>query len=81
MGVLIEGAWRDDELPQETGAGGEFRRADSRFRDRITADGSADRYPSVCSGNRATNPRKIDTFLHFLSLHLRRPVPVSGHQK
>jgi hypothetical protein len=40
MGVLIEGAWRDGELPQETGASGEFRRADSRFRDRITADGS-----------------------------------------
>ena len=41
MGVLIEGAWRDGELPQETGAGGVFRRADSRFRDRITADGSS----------------------------------------
>src|SRR5499433_612260 len=41
VGVLIEGAWRDGELPQETGASGEFRRADSRFRDRITADGSS----------------------------------------
>ena len=41
MGVLIDGAWRDGELPQETGTGGEFRRADSRFRDRITADGSS----------------------------------------
>ncbi|HUN97093.1 MAG TPA: glutathione S-transferase family protein [Bradyrhizobium sp.] len=41
MGVLIEGAWRDAELPQETGQAGEFRRADSRFRDRITADGSS----------------------------------------
>jgi glutathionyl-hydroquinone reductase len=41
MGVLIEGAWRDGELPQETGSGGDFRRADSRFRDRITADGSS----------------------------------------
>ena len=38
MGVLVEGAWRDGELPQETGAGGEFRRTDSRFRDRITAE-------------------------------------------
>ena len=27
MGVLIEGAWRDGELPQETGTSGEFRRA------------------------------------------------------
>ena len=41
MGVLIDGVWRDGELPQETGAGGEFQRADSRFRDRITADGSS----------------------------------------
>ena len=41
MGVLIEGAWRDEELPQEVGRAGEFRRADSVFRDRITADGSS----------------------------------------
>src|SRR5438105_1158405 len=41
MGVLIEGTWRDGELPEETGTGGDFRRADSRFRGRITADGSS----------------------------------------
>jgi putative glutathione S-transferase len=41
MGVLVDGVWRDGELPQETGTSGEFRRADSRFRDRITADGSS----------------------------------------
>jgi putative glutathione S-transferase len=41
MGVLIDGIWRDEELPQETGKSGEFKRADSRFRDRITADGSS----------------------------------------
>lgn len=41
MGVLIEGAWREEELPQETGARGEFTRVESRFRDRITADGSS----------------------------------------
>ena len=41
MGVLIDGIWRDEELPQETGKAGEFKRADSRFRDRITADGSS----------------------------------------
>ena len=41
MGVLIDGAWRDEELPQETGKTGEFKRADSRFRDRVTADGSS----------------------------------------
>lgn len=41
MGVLIEGQWRDQELPQETGASGAFQRIDSRFRDRITADGSS----------------------------------------
>jgi putative glutathione S-transferase len=41
MGVLIEGTWRDQELPQEAGQDGEFRRADSRFRERVTADGSS----------------------------------------
>jgi putative glutathione S-transferase len=41
MGVLINGVWTDGELPQETGESGQFRRADSRFRDRITADGSS----------------------------------------
>jgi glutathionyl-hydroquinone reductase len=41
MGVLIDGTWRDEELPEEAGRTGEFRRADSRFRGRITADGSS----------------------------------------
>jgi len=41
MGVLIDGIWRDEELPQETGKTGEFKRVDSRFRDRVTADGSS----------------------------------------
>jgi len=41
MGVLIDGVWRDEELPQETGRTGEFKRVDSSFRDRITADDSS----------------------------------------
>jgi putative glutathione S-transferase len=41
MGVLIEGVWREEELPEETGRTGEFHRAASRFRDRITANGSS----------------------------------------
>jgi glutathionyl-hydroquinone reductase len=41
MGVLIDGVWREEELPQETGQDGGFRRAESRFRDRISADGSS----------------------------------------
>ena len=41
MGVLIEGAWREEELPQETSSAGEFKRVESAFRDRITADGSS----------------------------------------
>ena len=40
MGVLIDGKWTDGELPQETSAAGQFKRADSMFRGRITADGS-----------------------------------------
>jgi glutathionyl-hydroquinone reductase len=41
MGVLIDGKWHDGELPLETGQSGQFNRADSVFRDRITADGSS----------------------------------------
>jgi glutathionyl-hydroquinone reductase len=41
MGVLINGVWTDRELPQETADGGQFKRADSQFRDHITADGSS----------------------------------------
>jgi putative glutathione S-transferase len=41
MGILYDGRWRDEELPQEAGKTGEFLRADSGFRDRITADGSS----------------------------------------
>ena len=41
MGVLIDGQWRDEELPIEYPKDGEFKRVDSRFRDRITADGSS----------------------------------------
>jgi hypothetical protein len=32
MGVLIEGAWREEDLLQELGRAGEFHRADSAFR-------------------------------------------------
>jgi putative glutathione S-transferase len=41
MGILIDGKWTDEQLPQETGKAGDFRRADSRFRHWITADGSS----------------------------------------
>src|SRR3954447_15577327 len=41
MGVLIDGKWTAGELPQETTATGQFKRVDSSFRDRITADGSS----------------------------------------
>lgn len=41
MGIVVDGRWRDEEIAGETGATGEFRRAESRFRDRITADGSS----------------------------------------
>jgi putative glutathione S-transferase len=41
MGVLINGEWRDEELPVEYPKDGQFQRVDSRFRDRVTADGSS----------------------------------------
>jgi glutathionyl-hydroquinone reductase len=41
MGVLIEGRWVDGELPLELSPSGAFRRADSIFRECVTADGSS----------------------------------------
>jgi putative glutathione S-transferase len=41
MGVLVQGRWRDEELPTETEPAGAFRRSESQFRSRITADGSS----------------------------------------
>jgi glutathionyl-hydroquinone reductase len=41
MGVLIDGVWTEGELPQEYADGGRFKRPESQFRDRITADGSS----------------------------------------
>jgi glutathionyl-hydroquinone reductase len=41
MGVLINGEWRDEELPVEYPKDGQFQRVDSRFRGRITADDSS----------------------------------------
>jgi glutathionyl-hydroquinone reductase len=41
MGIVIDGKWTDEQLAAEIGKTGEFLRADSQFRDRITADGSS----------------------------------------
>ena len=41
MGMLIDGQWRDEDPPAETGKTGNFQRVDSAFRDRVTADGSS----------------------------------------
>ena len=41
MGMLIDGQWRDEDPPTEVGKAGDFRRVDSVFRDRVTADGSS----------------------------------------
>jgi glutathionyl-hydroquinone reductase len=41
MGILVEGQWREEELPAETDLVGGFRRSDSQFRHWITADGSS----------------------------------------
>ena len=40
MGLLVEGEWRDQWLDTSS-SGGAFRRAEARFRNWITADGSA----------------------------------------
>ena len=40
MGVLIDGRWTEEDLRQEIAASGEFKRLESRWRDRITAGGA-----------------------------------------
>src|SRR4051812_32755291 len=45
MGMVVDCHWTE-EVPAEIGAGGEFRRIASSFRDRITADGASG-YPAV----------------------------------
>src|SRR5436853_7547801 len=39
MGMLVTGAWFDDDPP--AGTGGQFIRPDSIFRDRVTRDGGS----------------------------------------
>jgi len=41
MGILLNGQWRDEDLAAETGKTGEFQRIESRFRDRVSADGAS----------------------------------------
>jgi putative glutathione S-transferase len=41
MGYLLNGQWVEGNPPEEFGKSGTFERIDSRFRDRITADGSS----------------------------------------
>ena len=41
MGMPVDGQWRDEDPPAETGQAGNFQRVDSAFRDRVTADGSS----------------------------------------
>ena len=41
MGILVNGVWTDETLAEETGGAGDFRRKESHFRGRITADGSS----------------------------------------
>jgi len=36
MGILVQGQWREEELPTETDSAGAFRRSESQFRNRIT---------------------------------------------
>ncbi|MEO0999737.1 MAG: glutathione-dependent reductase, partial [Pseudomonadota bacterium] len=42
MGVMLEGRWLPEDPAPETAADGEFRRARTTIRNRITADGAGD---------------------------------------
>ena len=45
MGMVIDGRWIDDDAAYRNPEGGAFVRAESVFRDRVTADGSSG-YPA-----------------------------------
>ena len=47
MGIVFDGQWRDEELSAETDLSGAFKRAESQFRDWITADGSSPYKPEA----------------------------------
>jgi putative glutathione S-transferase len=42
MGLFVNDRITDGELPQETGERGQFRRVESQFSERVTADGSSE---------------------------------------
>jgi putative glutathione S-transferase len=41
LGILFQGHWCEEELATETDSAGAFRRSESQFRNRITADGTS----------------------------------------
>ena len=41
MGMVIDGKWLDDDAKYRNPTGGAFVRAESKFRDTVTADGSS----------------------------------------
>ena len=46
MGLLVDGVWRDDSFDKARIAGGRFNRPTTKFRNRVTPDGSPG--PRVC---------------------------------
>ena len=59
MGLLIDGVWRDQWYDTKS-TGGRFVRKDSRFRNWITADGSAG--PTGEGGFKASRDATTSTF-------------------
>jgi putative glutathione S-transferase len=61
MGLMIEGEWRSD-ADRETTAGGQFVRTPSKFRNWITADGSAG---PTGSGGFAAEPNRYHLYVSY----------------
>jgi glutathionyl-hydroquinone reductase len=54
MGMLVNGAWFDDDSP--AGGGGQFLRPDSMFRDRVSRDGSSGLRPRPAATSWSPRP-------------------------
>ena len=82
MGVLIDGAWRDGELPQETGASGEFRHHLSIPRSFFTRNASGPNQGQILTMLEPTaNLGRIDVKGVDFALNYRLPEFSFGHVK
>ena len=79
MGVLINGVWTEGELPQEYADGGRFKRAESRFRDRITDSlNNPSQVPILFASRAGANPKHVRLRSRFATAGTLKLIPFGG---